>query len=332
MLQQNSRVYHTGLRANGIITEVDETKLKDKYKVHFFWAKYVEVLHGDWSDRTGRGTKWQWCSADNLIEDGLTPIGYNYVTSIGNRSLDRLIRNVCEIKRRCYQDSSDVILCYGQNNHRIPDHKFLLNRNLVMNKYTQCSIMETDMAPRSQVASSPMDTDYPDDGWIAKLYISMGGRGIHTVARNDRVDTATHYLQRRFPKVREFRAHCFLWSENQVPMIQEKKINDTSQLCWNKKQGSKFWYLYQDGLNLSHQDQLSQELRDQIIVMSVKALKKLKYDFGGLDFGMDTNGKLTIFEVNSRVGLREQSLFTYKRVFNELRTLDINRYKEERWS
>ena len=65
--------------------------------------------------------------------------------------------------------------------------------------------------------------------------------------------------------------------------------------------------------------------------VSVKALKALRYDFGGIDIGMDNRGNLKVFEVNSRMGLLEQSLFTYKRAFTALRTLDINRYKEERW-
>ena len=65
--------------------------------------------------------------------------------------------------------------------------------------------------------------------------------------------------------------------------------------------------------------------------MAVEALKKLRYDFGGIDFGMDANGKFTIFEVNSRMGLLEQSLYTYKKVFHALRTLNIAGYRRERW-
>jgi glutathione synthase/RimK-type ligase-like ATP-grasp enzyme len=84
--------------------------------------------------------------------------------------------------------------------------------------------------------------------------------------------------------------------------------------------------------SLQYSEPIAKATHDMLEKASVQALKKLKYDFGGLDFGMDKFGNLKIFEVNSRMGLLEQTLYTYKRVFTALRTLDINRYKRERWS
>jgi hypothetical protein len=140
------------------------------------------------------------------------------------------------------------------------------------------------------------------------------------------------YYQRRFDKVREFRVHVFLWMDNPVPFIQEKVIKDRDQLCWNKKQGGKFRYVYQDGLTEGkYMDALSVDLRNKLSTAALSACKKLEYDFGGVDIGVDANGNVKIFEVNSRMGLREQSLFTYKRAIQALRHLDIQTYREERF-
>lgn len=334
MLQVGDRVYHKGKRANGQIVAIDNTKQKDKYKVMFYWARHVDgIPHGRWSGKhtdplNGRYRKFMYCSEDNLV---VTPwaFGPNKVTSIGGRSLDRLIRNVCEIGRRRPRDDSDIVICYGQSNHRVSRRVFMINRDLIMDKGEQMAILGEDLAPRSWWGLQIVPQDAGN--LIIKPKISMGGRGIRRYCDGDHLG-GHEYLQEEFKKVREFRAHCFLWNDNPVPFIQEKKIYDTNQLCWNKKQGGRFWYVYQEGLdNLEHASDLSLATRQMITKMSVEALKKLKYDFGGLDFGMDCNGNLKIFEVNSRMGLLEQSLYTYKSVFNELKVLDIDAYQERRW-
>ena len=324
--QVGDRVYHTGVRANGFVEEIDDTKTRDKYKVRFYWGKYCDIRHGRWTDRPERGDKWQWCEEKYLVVTDWyhRSLILNKITSIGGRSLDRLIRRVCEIGRRKRNDGSDVVISYGQGNHRVPERVFMLNRGTILDKHFQCKLMG-DMAPECSLA-------YPDkpEEWIIKPCVSMGGKNIRTIENGD-VARGGEYYQKRFNKVREFRVHCFLWLDNPVPFIQEKIIDDKNQLCWNKKQGGRFWYIYQEGLDLPHQDKLSLANRNIMTKMAVEALKKLRYDFGGIDFGMDANGKFTIFEVNSRMGLLEQSLYTYKKVFHALRTLNIAGYRRERW-
>jgi hypothetical protein len=120
-----------------------------------------------------------------------------------------------------------------------------------------------------------------------------------------------------------------------VQLIQEKFIDNRDQLCWNKKQGGFFRFAAQEGMddfaNLRYTTPIDMATQGKLSEASVKALKALKYDFGGIDFGMDSEGNLKIFEVNSRMGLREQSLFTYKRAFNKLRTINLNNYEYGRW-
>ena len=206
----------------------------------------------------------------------------------------------------------------------------MVNRHLTMDKHKQCTTMGDDLAPQVWTYIGDVPADLKKK-LIVKPKHSMGGRGIYRYGEGNDL-RINEYLQLEFPKVREFRAHCFLWSDDPVPFIQEKVIPDKEQLCWNKKQGGKFRYVYQKNLGYGkYNDNISMELRKQITLKSVQALKKLKMDFGGLDFGMAEDGSLKIFEVNSRMGLRERSLYTYKNMFNELRSLDIQKYKEERW-
>jgi hypothetical protein len=321
-------VFHKGVLANGYISATNPDK-ENPYKVTFYWAKYCDVLHGKWRGTNRPDRKWQWCSHDSLIPLPLVRHRPNKVSSIGGRSLDRLIRNVCELPRRRRGDGSDIVICYGQSNHRVWEGLLCLNRHLIMDKGEQMAILGEDLAPYST-------WQRPDthEGWIIKPKISMGGRGIRRMEEGEKA--APHeYYQKEFDKIREFRAHCFLWNEdNPVPFIQEKVIDEKEQLCWNKKQGGRFWYVYQDGRDpedMRRSDRMSKATRDMITKMSVEALKKLNYDFGGLDFGMDKFGNLKIFEVNSRMGLLEQSLFTYRQMFDKLYNLNIEDYKERRW-
>lgn len=327
MLRVGDRVYHTGVRANGIITEIDETKIRDKYKVRFFWGKYcTRIKHGEWDGRVS--TKWQWCEEANLISIPYWGEGFNKVTSIGGRSLDRLIRNVCEIDRRRQGDYSNIVIVYGQSNHAVVDVPLVLNNRLIMDKYTQMRLLGEQLALESHQTRPGVPVR---EDWIIKPSHSIGGRGIRPDDGNDlRFD---EYYQRKFNKVREFRVHCFLWMDEPVQLIMEKFVEDPSQLCWNKKQGASWKHFYQYALDvqrLEHGCPFDVSIFENIKVNSVEALKLLQYDFGGIDFGMDAEGNLKIFEVNSRMGLREQSLFTYKKVIDQLRRLNIPNYKQSR--
>jgi hypothetical protein len=252
------------------------------------------------------------------------------VTSIGNRSLDRLYRDVCEIPRRRRHDGSDIVIVYGQGNHNINGEvPLVLNERLVYNKYTQMQIMGDGLVNYSQHREPEGDLS----NWIIKPENSMGGRNIRS-AKGSKANYGEYY-QKKFDKVREYRAHVFLWNDEPVPFIQEKICQNPGQLCWNKKQGGSFRYLYQQGRpkeDMKWGNNLSLATKKMITKMSVAACKKLNYDLGGVDLGMDKMGNMTIFEVNSRMGLREQSLFSYKNVFNKLRNLNIDKYKAERWA
>jgi hypothetical protein len=327
MIDIGDHVYHTEVEANGIVTEIDENKKKDKYKVVFQWAKYCEAKHGAWRGMKRADRKWQYAREESLTKldmpIDLGGLGQHKVTMIGGRSLDRLFRHMTGIKRRKPRDGSDIVINYGASNTRVPNSVFMLNRNLIMDKYRQMKIMGEDLCPRSM-----QNTPHDKENWIIKPYHSIGGKGIRPAKdKVHGVDVARHgeYYQQMFNKVREFRAHCFLWEDNPVPFIQEKVIENPNQLTWNKKQGGKFRYVYQEGLDYGKFYGMDEDLIERIRELSVTALKRLGYDFGGLDFGLAGDGTLRIFEVNSRMGLRERSFFTYKQVFNNLRRINYRR-------
>ena len=241
--------------------------------------------------------------------------------------MDRLIRLVCEVDVRQVHDNHNIVIVYGQSYHHIIDVPLVINNNIMINKYKQVVQLGEDLAPLSTTSRPPTD-----ETWIIKPQMSIGGRDIRPL--QDGGAGLGEYYQKRFDKVREFRVHCFLWMDKPVQLIMEKFVDDTSQLCWNKKQGAKWEFFYQDGLDVQELEYglpFDLDLYNDIGIRSVKALKKLNYDFGGIDFGLDAEGNLKIFEVNSRMGLREQSLFTYKRCFDALRRININEYKRERW-
>lgn len=324
MIDVGDHVYHTEVEANGIVTGIDETKKKDKFHVTFQWAKYCKAKHGAWRGMKREDRKWQYAREESLVKldmpIDLGGLGQHKVTMIGNRSLDRLFRHMTQIDRRRPRDGSDVVINYGASHTQVPNSVYMINRNLVMDKYRQMKIMGEELCPQSTRAL-PANAK----GWIVKPRHSIGGKGIYRW--DGEFLNPGDYFQKEFHKVREFRAHCFLWEDNPVPFIQEKVIGNPDQLTWNKKQGGKFRYVYQDGLTYGKYYGLDDELIEKIKLRSVEALERLGYDFGGLDFGLSSDGSLRIFEVNSRMGLRERSFFTYKQVFCNLKRINLNKYK-----
>jgi hypothetical protein len=284
--------------------------------VEFFWEKYKSVtlhnLGGILPYDMG-----QWCSEDALT---LTPKPEmtRRVSMMGSRSLDRLIQKVCEIPRRRRRDFSDIIINYGLGRHSAPARIEVINRYLIMNKYRQCMrLQHNDVSvPHTfPVGGVPLSWDRP---CMAKPFISIGGRDMYQLDRLDYFNPRTHYVQEITPKVREFRAHVFCWvtsNAGTVPLIQEKIVDDPEQLCWNKKQGAKFKYPYVPMLGVHD---LPLELTARIRSVAFSACQALGYDFGGVDLALDHEDNLWVFEVNSRMGLREKSMAVYKTAFWEL--------------
>jgi hypothetical protein len=313
-MQVGDRVYYQDAIGNGIIVEEKD----DQLKVEFLWGKYMHRFSPRKIWQRREADKSLWLYENDLT---LTPRPTQKINSVGfggSRSLDKLVQLISEIPQAQY--GHDITINYGSG---VPvGSQLSINLHPVYNKLEQCQLMG-DLTPPSQ----DIPCDAMGDDWIVKPYNSIGGRGI------EEWDGENHhgkYLQQKINKVREFRVHCFLWADPMVPLIQEKMIDDRNQLCWNKKQGGRFHYLHMPLIPC--QKQLDTPLINQMTIMAIDALKRLKYDFGGIDFGLDDEGKLWIFEVNSRMGLREMSLATYKQMFWQLHNLDIKRYKAERWA
>jgi len=163
------------------------------------------------------------------------------------------------------------------------------------------------------------------DNCIQKPYHSIGGKNIKEYEEGDYI---YGYFQEKINKLREFRAHVFLWNDIKVPLIQEKFVEDTSQLTWNKKQGGEFKARYQPALDIY---KIDTTLINRIAALGVGAARALHYDMGGVDILMDSSEELCVIETNSRMGLREKSFATYKQAFWKLYALNIDEYKQNRW-
>lgn len=332
MIQIGNYVYHRGINASGIVDDIDDDKRRDTHHVTFLWGKHSQgmIKHGTYT-RINNCDLNMWCDPSNLQDIGQHPMdsripARNKVTSFGGRSLDKLVRKMVGMNRRRSRDGSNIIINYGTKSSMSwnPQNILILNRNLVCDKYQQMKVMGEDLCLESVHTRSgePNASD-----WIIKPNYSIGGKNI----RNDDGNGLNYgeYYQRKFPKVREFRVHVMLWAKNKTPLIQEKVIHNKDQLCWNKKQGGTFTYPY---VHNFHQDpmQVSKTNLKILSDMCILACRKLEYDFGGVDVGMDSQGNFKIFEVNSRMGLKEKSFPVYMQTFWELFYLNINQYKQER--
>jgi hypothetical protein len=308
------RIYHRNQIANGIITDFrSHTQHKDWIGVKFMWAKMSPSYHNIILPRRENGDKVElWTRPSELV---LTPKPKQTknIKMFGRVGFKKRLRAVCEIKRQ-YKDRfkyTDIVLGYGRTKSWVPYDLPMINRNVNCNKYEQ-SVMLGHMAPEVLHLSQYGHSTSPED-WILKPYYSVGGDGIQSYLEQ----TPYHkprYLQRKINKVREFRAHFYSWPEdfnNQVPLIQEKIIYDKTQLCWNKNKGGTFVYKYQPHLGT---DELDTELRKDIQKVAIRACNAIDYDMGGVDIGLDDEGRLWVFEVNSMVGMREKTLATFKQI------------------
>jgi hypothetical protein len=311
------RVYHTGAPGNGVIAAIDLERGCTPYGVRFWWLKYKKKfkfhnLNGAIDDEHGL-----WCSGKRLIS---TPHPYsdgaehhNIVSMIGGRSMERLFRLICELPKREANDDSEIVINYGISNHRVSTRVRCINRHLVPNKFIQCCLM-SDAGVSVPEVTMYRDQITSDSEWIAKPFNSAYGRNINYLEHYRDWNTGLQYAQRHINKVREFRAHVFTWAEDKVPSIQEKIVDDKTQLCWNEHQGARFTKFHTPLYNQIGEEPLTSRMKD----VALRACIALGYDFGGVDIALDDNNDLWVFEINSRMGVKERSLAVYKTAFWEL--------------
>jgi len=323
MFSIGDRVYHYGAQGNGIVVAIHPTNYRSKFGVQFFWKKYkkcrLHTLDGFLEKPMGI-----WASADKLVKTPLPEERVNRFFLLGRKSLDKLINKMCEIPLRSPQTSANIYINYGTFRHVtnpvfVNFNSLVINKELMSNKYNQIKKMEhTGVGvPKTELSIF--------DNCIQKPYHSMGGKNIKEYEEGDYI---YGYFQEKINKIREFRAHVFLWNDIKVPLIQEKFVENISQLTWNKKQGGEFKAQYQPALDVN---KIDATLLHRIAALSVSATRTLHYDMGGVDIIMDSSDELYVIEINSRMGLREKSFATYKQVFWKLYNLNVDEYKLNRW-
>jgi len=319
-MEVGDRVFSSALKKNGIIVTTRDSSYRDTLGVRIHTTNRLEDstphnLNGFLPENKGF-----WCRESRLTNTPKPIQQHNKVTLLGNMGLHRTIRRITEIDRRLWGDRSDIIINYGIGNHRIPRGIFTLNRKLMCNKLQQCRTFN-----RYGVSVPPI-SEVRREGFIQKPYFSFGGNNIFE--GDDIRPQPNTYYQKKIDKVREFRAHVFLWSREQNPYIQEKVIEDRTQLCWNMHQGGQFGIVYSPVLG---KDELTPELKRDIQELAISAVKAIKYDFGGVDILLGRNGHLSVVEINARCGLRERSMAEVKTRFWELGSLNVRDYVRERW-
>ena len=319
-MEIGDRIFHRGLNGNGIVaSRRDSERYRDHVGVSFWNPTHIErelhTLDGELREEAGL-----WCSENQLVQSPLPETYGRRVSILGNRGTHKRMRRVAELPRRLPRDRSDIIVNYGYPHHKVSRRLFVLNREIHSNKYRQCMLFRDYDVP------VPDTSRRRQSGYIQKPFYSFGGRNIFE-GRNIRPSLGGYY-QRKVDKLREFRAHVFLWGDEKVPLIQEKTVSDRTQLCWNKHQGGVFNVAYCPLLEINELGRLADQIRE----ISVRAVRAIQHDFGGADILLDENGDLWVIEVNSRCGAKERTLAVYKTKLWELFGLNIRRYKEERWN
>lgn len=322
MYQIGDRIYHKRQNANGIVVGFRglhhdrPNEYVDYIGVKFLWARMSPSYHNLIKPRMDAGEDVHlWTRDEELVLTPKPELSKN-VTMFGRVGFKKRLRAVCEIDRQYHNRfrNTDILFGYGKLKDStvdsIPDSVLVKNKHVGGSKYDHC-LKFSDLAPevcwRQGQVSNPSE-------WVIKPYYSYGGYGIES-ADNPSPYHKPRYLQRKVNKAREFRAHYFDWAHESVPLIQEKRIADTSQLCWNKQQGGSFHYVYQPHIGV---DLIDPTLRERIAQMAGAACRAIGYNWGAVDLALDTDNHLWIFEVNSQPGVRERSLATYKQVIWEL--------------
>ncbi len=319
-MEVGDRVFSPGLKKNGVIVTTRDSSNRDTLGVRLYTTHELEDNEPHNLDGFLTENRGFWCRESRLVHTPKPRQQHNKVTLLGNRGTHKTIRRIAEIERRWPRDRSNIVINYGIVRHKVPQQIFLLNRTLMPNKLQQCRTFQ-----RYGVAVPPT-VEFPRKGFIQKPYFSFGGNNIFE--GEDIRPRHNSYYQKKVNKSREFRAHVFLWSEEQTPYIQEKVPPDNTQLCWNLHQGSEFSIVYSSVLG---KDKLPTGLKEEIQQLAISAVKALKYDFGGVDIIFSSGGELSVIEINARCGLRERSMAEIKTRFWELNNLNINEYKRGRW-
>jgi len=313
MLEVGDRVFHRGRNINGIVRVVRGDH-RDGTGVEFFRDKEQEGLHNlDGEIERDLGL---WCSENRLVPTP-KPVSHRRISLLGNRSMERFYRLICELPRRRRGDGSDLIINYGKWDHQVPHRIPMVNRTQLSNKYRQCTKF-VDFG-----VAVPLISRSYRDGFIQKPNNSFAGRGIYE-GSNINTNLSGVYYQQKIDKIKEFRAHVFLWGDEQVPVIHEKVVPNPEQLCWNLHQGGEFKVAYSSMLGIR---EISTGLVDKIKLESIKATQAIDYDFGGVDLLMDANGNVWVVEVNSRMGVKERTMAHYKVKFWELYNENLNRFR-----
>lgn len=328
-MEIEDRVYHKGLQGNGIVAALrDSSNFRDTVGIKFFMPEEKGECHN--LDGVLESPSGLWCDERNVIPTPKPESNGRRVSIFSGRGIGNRLRLISELPRRQARDRSSVVVNYGCTKHKVPVRDrygkvFMLNRQISSHKYFQCRRFAEYGAP------VPETSRYWFPGSIFKPNYSIHGRDIVDVPNEDcPLPPREGYFQKRIDKLREFRAHVFLWGEEKVPYIQEKRVPDRTQLCWNKHQGGEFSVVYANVLGPP--TNINEDLFAKICSAGIKAVKSIRHDFGGVDIVMDENEDVYVLEVNSRCGLKERSLSNYKRKLWELYSIDLDQYEETRWN
>lgn len=137
-----------------------------------------------------------------------------------------------------------------------------------------------------------------------KLLTSNSGRGIVVIQPDDQITYAPLYTE-FFDKVTEYRVHATKTETFDYQAKLKRRGEDADPYVFNYDSGRVFC---RQGI----------ELPDLVRDMSMKAIRALGLDFGAVDIGVDADGNVAVFEVNSGPALEGTTLDRYVDILNTL--------------
>ena len=178
-----------------------------------------------------------------------------------------------------------------------------------VNKLTSLNILRDAGVPTltfHTTAADALSASMEGKVLYARKYLtSNSGRGITVIQPNDEIPYAPLFTE-FFDKTVEYRVHA---TRNGVFDFQAKL----------KRRGSEadpYVFNYSSGRVFCRQ---GIELPDAVATASVDAINALGLDFGAVDIGVDADGNVAVFEINTACALEGSTITSYKDALEELK-------------
>ncbi len=179
---------------------------------------------------------------------------------------------------------------------------------LAANKYLTLKALKDAGVPclnyYTSVTAAQMALEEGSIVFARQTITGRSGQGIKVMERPEDMIEAKLYTE-FFPKVREFRVHA----------TSRKVFDFQAKLKRRNTEVDEYVFSYDNGRVFCRQ---GIELPPAVEYAAVAAVAALGLDFGAVDVGIDSEGNVAVFEVNTSPALEGTTLTSYVNILKEL--------------